>query len=397
MALIRILTSILAFLARPMRGAGGGGPVFVQAYRGYGTPEEIFAIGRVLRQPTSVKAWERMAQTPRDLLEIGRRLLRRGHPGAVLEARFAGARERVTTDADGYFRIHLRPREPLPRDKLWHELEIEMVEPARFSTRAAIFIAPPSARFVVISDIDDTVVHTNVASRTRMLWEMFVKGADSRLAFPGVAAFYRALHAGPSGADRNPMLYVSRSPWPLYEVLEEFFNLHHIPIGPLLFLREWGIRLHRPLPRRGRHHKRELIDRMMALYRGMPVVLIGDSGQNDPEIYADIVERHPGQVVAIHIRDVSRKPARTAAIDALRRRVEIHGSHLLLADDSLAMAEDALAQGLINREGFAEVEAEHRPDGPPPPERRRRDGDDDATGPRSHAAAGEGAPLSESD
>lgn len=397
MALIRILLKILAFLARPMRSAGAEGPVVVQAYRGYGTPEEVFAIGRVLRQPASAKAWDRFAETPRHLLEIGRRLLRRGHPDVVLEARFAGAVQRVTTDSDGYFRVQLRPREPLPPGRLWHELAIELVEPRCFSTTAAIFIAPPSARFAVISDIDDTVVHANVASRTRMLWDMFVKGADSRLAFPGVAAFYRALHAGRSGADINPMLYVSRCPWSLYEILEEFFNLHDIPIGPLLFLREWGIRLLWPLPRRGLHHKRELIDEMMALYQGMPVVLIGDSGQDDPEIYADIVERHPGRVVAIYIRDVSGTSERTDAIDALRRRAESHGSHLLLADDSLAMARDALAQGFITREGLAEVEAERTPDAPPPREGRRRDGEGGATGPCTRAAAGESAPLSEAD
>ena len=37
------------------------------------------------------------------------------------------------------------------------------------------------------------------------------------------------------------MLYVSRAPWGIYEILEEFFRRHDIPVGPILFLREWGL------------------------------------------------------------------------------------------------------------------------------------------------------------
>ena len=63
------------------------------------------------------------------------------------------------------------------------------------------------------------------------------------------------------------MLYVSRAPWSIYEVLDGFFRQHDIPVGPVLFLREWGMTLQRPLPRRGKAHKLELIRRMLDLYQ----------------------------------------------------------------------------------------------------------------------------------
>ena len=56
-----------------------------------------------------------------------------------------------------------------------------------------------------------------------------------------MSALYRALHAGAAGDEGNPMLYVSRAPWGIYDILEEFFQHHDIPAGPVLFLREWGI------------------------------------------------------------------------------------------------------------------------------------------------------------
>ena len=55
------------------------------------------------------------------------------------------------------------------------------------------------------------------------------------------------------------MLYVSRAPWGLYEMLSEFFQRHGIPVGPVLFLREWGLSWTHPLPRRATDHKQALI------------------------------------------------------------------------------------------------------------------------------------------
>jgi phosphatidate phosphatase APP1 len=188
-----------------------------------------------------------------------------------------------------------------------------------------------------------------------MLWRLFVQGARSRVAFPGVAAFYKALHRGASGAELNPMLYVSRAPWSLYEVLDEFFNLHGIPVGPILFLREWGLSLRHPLPRRAKGHKLALIRHMLSLYSDLPFILIGDSGQRDPEIYAQLVREYPRRVLAIYIRNVSRHPERPRAIEALAGEVVEAGSSLLLAADSFAMAEHAAGRGLISPEALSVI------------------------------------------
>ena len=223
-----------------------------------------------------------------------------------------------------------------------------------------MFVPPADARFVVISDIDDTVMRTGVGNTLVMLWRLFVEGARGRVAFPGVSAFYGALHRGRSGHERNPMLYVSRGPWSLYEVLEAFFQLHRIPEGPVLFLREWGLTLQRPLPKRAKDHKDDLIRMIMEVYRAFPVVLIGDSGQRDPEIYADVVRRNPGQVIAVYIRNVSRG-RRRAAIETLARR--LGPDHpLVLASDSYVMARHAAATGLISPEALEAVLAEKAED-----------------------------------
>ena len=191
-------------------------------------------------------------------------------------------------------------------------------------------------------------MRTGVANKLGMMWRLFVRDADSRTAFPGVAALYRALHAGASGDECNPMLYVSRAPWGIYDVLEEFFQVHDIPVGPVLFLREWGMSWRSPLPRRAEDHKRVLIEAIMEVYGAMPVVLIGDSGQHDPEIYRRAVERYGARVLAVYIRDVSRRDARIRGeIEAMTAAVRAAGSDLVLAADTVAMAEHAAALGLV--------------------------------------------------
>ena len=67
-----------------------------------------------------------------------------------------------------------------------------------------------------------------------------VQDAAQRSDFPGVAALYRGLHAGAGGDEGNAMLYVSRAPWGIYDILDTFFRDRGIPVGPILFLREWG-------------------------------------------------------------------------------------------------------------------------------------------------------------
>jgi phosphatidate phosphatase APP1 len=88
------------------------------------------------------------------------------------------------------------------------------------------------------SGIDDTVIRTDTTIMVRMFRATFLENARTRLPFPGVAALNRALQRGADGTTLNPLFYVSSSPWNMYDNLEEFLAIQHIPAGPLL-LRAW--------------------------------------------------------------------------------------------------------------------------------------------------------------
>lgn len=357
----RATIRLLSLAARPARKARGNDGIVVEPYRGYGSREAIFLIGRVFRQARAERDAD-AGDVRAHLRNIARRIRRRKVVGARLTAQFLGTRQSIETDKDGYFRLHLRIASSPDRGREWHPVDLTLDADPPVHLQGEVFIPPERCRFVVISDIDDTVMRTGVANKAKMLWRLFVADAQERVAFPGAAALYRALHAGVGGDEANPMLYVSRAPWGIYEMLSEFFRLHDIPAGPILFLREWGLSWRHPLPRRAEDHKGELIAHMLDLYRDLPFVLIGDSGQHDPEVYARIVEAHPGRIHAVYIRDVSRGGSRRDEIARLADAVAAAGSHLVLAADSTAIAEHAAGLRLIARDAAARVAAERETD-----------------------------------
>ena len=339
----------LSAIWRPGRATGEaatGQGITLQPYRGYGSRDEVFLIGRVFRQPCPAAGPSARRRSAQLIAVLGAAPAAGGHRRRARSARFGGAEQRVTTDRDGYFRVHLRPvRAAARRPSVAHDGAGAARSPIAVPGRGELFVPPPGCRYVVISDIDDTVMHTGVANKA----DDAVAAVHAGGREPGRLPRRGRPAAGPaprrSGAEHNPMLYVSRGALEHLRGAREFFRLHGSRSGPLLFLREWGLTLQRPLPRRGKGHKLELIRNMLALYRDLPFVLIGDSGQRDPEIYAQVVREHPGRVLAIYIRNVSRDPDRHRAIEALAAEVAEAGSSLLLAADSLAMAEHAAAMG----------------------------------------------------
>lgn len=347
---------LLRIFSRPMKRDQGRGGYVVHPYRGYGSQHEVFLMGRVFRQ-TALGGVIPHHGMLRDLADALRRIVRYGLPEVTVEVSLGDNVASVTTDRDGYFDVHLPLVHPLPGDSAWHHAELHVVLPGVDPVRSftEVYVAPAETDLLVISDIDDTVMYTGVANKLRMLHRLFVKQAHQRMAFPGAAALYQALHVGASDQARRPILYVSRGPWSIYEMLEEFFQLNRIPVGPILFLREWGISWRRPWPRRAEDHKYDMIRHMLSMRDELPCVLIGDSGQHDPEVYARIVREFPERVRAVYIRRVERKPERERAINLLRDEIRHTGCDLVLAEDSAGMAAHAHAQGLISAAGLAQV------------------------------------------
>jgi phosphatidate phosphatase APP1 len=253
----------------------------------------------------------------------------------------------------------------MPGGSLWQPVDLELLGPLRpqdtnVKAQALALVPQQGAAYGVISDLDDTVIQSHVTNFLLAARTLFLDNARTRLPFPGVAAFYQALHAG-RGETRNPIYYVSSSPWNLYSLLTEFLDLQGIPIGPLM-LRDWDLDRRMIGSDRHQSHKGAIIREIIALQPDLPFILIGDSGQQDPEIYRAIVEEFPDRILAVYIRNILRDPERIAAVNALAEKVRAARSTLVLADDTLAAARHAVEQGWIPASALAAIGEEKRAD-----------------------------------
>jgi phosphatidate phosphatase APP1 len=130
----------------------------------------------------------------------------------------------------------------------------------------------------------------------RMIRQTITGSAITRSPFPGAAELYRDL-----SRDTNPVFYVSSSPWNLHSFLDAFLRHRDFPMGPLLLRDLLG-------GAAGREQKAQRIDEILELHPGLPFVLLGDSGEKDPEVYAETVRSHPGRILAVYIREVRLDP-----------------------------------------------------------------------------------------
>ena len=358
----------LAWQARRTAGAIGRAidrdPIQIVGYRGYGTADRALVLGRVL-QDEGVRAPDPSQSRWRNLISSLRRIESDPLPFARVRARAAASthagHDEIIADNEGFLRRWLAATDSPFTPHGWHTVSLDLADPpnavpVRATTR--ILTPAPTATFGVVSDMDDTVLQSEVTSFLRAARMVLLENALTRLPFPGVAAFYRGLERGATGAEANPIFYVSSSPWNLYDVIDGFLEAQRIPTGPLL-LRDWDLGR---LSERHARHKGTVIREIFDTYPEMPFLLVGDSGQEDPEIYAELVRERPGRVKAVYIRNVTPHAERLSRIEALAREIEQAGSTLVLADDTLAVAKHAAMHGWIASDALAEIGGEKRDD-----------------------------------
>jgi phosphatidate phosphatase APP1 len=157
----------------------------------------------------------------------------------------------------------------------------------------------------VISDIDDTVKVTEVRDKKKLIENTFFQPFRD---VEGMAETYRRW--ADAGAQFH---FVSSSPWQLYEPLSQFlsdagfpdatFHLKRLRIKDRSFLNLFADPL---------ESKQQVIVPLLAAYPQRQFVLVGDSGEKDPEVYGLIARRFPNQIAKIYIRNVTDEPADSA-------------------------------------------------------------------------------------
>jgi len=150
----------------------------------------------------------------------------------------------------------------------------------------------------IISDIDDTLKHSYVACKRTLLCNTFLKPFET---IPGMAGLFRAWSE--TGAAFH---YVSSSPWQLYQHLADHLAVEGFPAGSF-HLRAFRLRDHllRRLLMLRRSGKLSVIRSLVKTFPERQFLLVGDSGEHDPEVYGAISRRFPRQVAGVFIRQLA--------------------------------------------------------------------------------------------
>ncbi len=332
-------------------------PVTIQPYHGYGYQNRVYMKGRVLEErgidhPTAEDSgWD-------NLVAMYHRFESDEIARARVRVRLYDEVQEVVTNNEGYFDVWFH-QVHAPPERIWHEVTLELLDkiaPEQESVQVTgrVLLPPPPNDFVVVSDIDDTILQSQATDTLTMARLTLFKNARTRVPFPGIAAFYRALQQGVGEATFNPLFYLSSNAWNMYEFLEDFIKFHNIPMGPLL-LRDFGLTQTRFLTSSHHEHKFTYIKNLLDLYPSLDFILIGDSGAKDAEIYAHVVNEFPHRIAAIYIRDVT-PDHRDAEVQALAEEVTRAGSMLCFVEDTYEAAQHAAAHGFIDAASLPHIQ-----------------------------------------
>jgi len=154
----------------------------------------------------------------------------------------------------------------------------------------------PRQGLSVISDIDDTLKPSNVLDKKALIQNVFFKDYH---AVEGMPAFFQWLSN--KGAYFH---YLSSSPWQMYPLLNPLLEQYY-PKGTL------NLRNFNPTNRSffkffgsSEVYKISKAMHIVSRYPGHQFILIGDSGEKDPEVYARIYREYPHNIKQILIRAV---------------------------------------------------------------------------------------------
>ncbi|SDW68906.1 phosphatase domain-containing protein [Litoreibacter albidus] len=302
----------------------------IDPYIGYATQQHVIVRGRVLGSLRSYDVADGQSRWGNF-----RRMLDLFFTNEVADVTVCSDATKAQTDEEGYFTLVL----PADEREGW-STEYVHVEGRAEAVPCPVFAPRADARFIVISDIDDTMIETGAYSLLRNLFTTFTGNTKTRHAYTDAISLTTWLSAG----GRNPVFYVSSSPWNMHGFLQRVFANTGLIAGPM-FLRDLGLSDTQFITEGHGDHKGASIDHILNAYPDLPAILLGDTGQHDAKIYHAAIERHGDRIAAVGLR------APGPGMDA----VDLTDLDQLLATKRLAFAAPSF-------DGFQERLIKARPD-----------------------------------
>ncbi len=285
----------LLVTAAPARATDGRPEI--QIYSSIGTTHRLTVRGRALK-----KSGERGSTV---LSRNARRLFANEEwQNVPVKVTVAGRTREVKTDDEGLFEAQfVLDDEGLPPGP--HEARAQV---ANVSGTGPVHVIGRD-ELVVVSDFDDTVAITHVTSRRRMLTSALLMGEDTQPHVPGMPELYQALREGGPTGRKAAFVYLSGSPIQYHHRVRKFLSRNNYPAGGI-FLRQLDTNAFKPAG-----FKTPVLKRLLQDLPEQNFLFFGDSGEHDPEIYADIADDAGKRSLGTFIRLVTDEPTDAERFD----------------------------------------------------------------------------------
>ena len=208
---------------------------------------------------------------------------------------------------EGKIRIPIEEAQQFFGDNQTDDTDVKVyANSRRYSGSGTVRFMQPEG-LSVISDIDDTIKITEIPAGARIVVRnTFFK---EYMPAPRMAEMYEEW-------EDASFHYVSGSPWQLYRPLSGFLFSERagFPVGTfhmksarknVLTISSWhDLREFITNENITFEQKITQITQIFEHFPGRQFIMVGDSGERDPEVYRAILEQYPEQVKEIYIRDV---------------------------------------------------------------------------------------------
>jgi phosphatidate phosphatase APP1 len=294
----------------------------VKVYHGFGNDKNVTVFGHVfLFSPVPRKHYSKNFLT--NTFALLRLFMVKPYRRAFLKMQWNGEWLQTQSEKDGFFKFEWKLDTPLKPG--WHKVEILLAgrkeNALPYTSGLGSFYIPYINQFAFISDIDDTFLISHSSNLRKRLFVLLTENAHSRQPFEGVVKHYQLLaRAGVPHAESNPFFFVSSSEWNLYDYIREFAIKQELPQGAYLLNQ---LKRFNELGKTGQNNhstKFMRIVRILEAYPDQEFILLGDDTQEDPTIYASIVDHFPQKIKAVYLRKVRKKtkPTVLPAIEKMK-------------------------------------------------------------------------------
>lgn len=271
-------------------------PIIIHLYYALQFDERVYVRGRILQDRIVLSRSEDGAI--KSFVKMIKRLMTDEKKDFPITIVCAGQSYQTNTCDEGYFEIDFE------QSQKYTESSITIRADKARSIESKIDIISEHAQYGIISDIDDTIMKTGVASllKWRLMINTFFINPWRRKSFDNFQEVFHHFRKGKKRIEDHPIFYISNSPWNLFGYLQTYLRSKNFPSG-FLFLRDINIGMFSSKALEEKNKFKEIL-KVFSICKEMPFVLIGDSGEVDSDIYLKLMSMFPERIKAVYIREI---------------------------------------------------------------------------------------------